>query len=78
MGMGWNDWQPWALLIATILILAFIMLKGRHRKRLGRRSDSGRTAGAETFGVGDFSWGPGLRSHAGFGNYNHFFHLKNR
>jgi uncharacterized membrane protein YgcG len=69
------DWSTWAILIATVSSVAFIMLRGRNRKRSAPSSDRNSIAGGDAFNASDFSWGPGHHSHSGSdgGHHGGFF-----
>jgi hypothetical protein len=77
LGIDWNgiDWTSWAVAIATIAIVAFIVLKGRNRPR---RSGSPAGDGTDLTNaalLNDISWGPGHHSHTGSdaGHHGGFF-----
>ena len=67
LGVDWSgiDWTVWAAAMATIAIMAFIMLKGRNRRRpLGTPAGDFSGAG-DAANLSDTSWGPGHHTSTG-------------
>jgi uncharacterized membrane protein YgcG len=79
LGIDWGgiDWTVWAISVATAAIVAYIMLKGRNRRRLhGAPSGAGNSDIANAAALlNDISWGPGHHSHTGSdaGHHGGFF-----
>jgi hypothetical protein len=70
LGIDWSsiDGTVWLALIATVAIVALLMLKGRNRRRLGRARATGNVSTDVTSAavlLNDISWGPGHHSHSG-------------
>jgi len=78
-GIDWSsiDWTVWAVAIATIAIVAFVVRKGHNRRRVGGRpsGDGNNDVTNAAMLLSDVSWGPGHHSHTGSdaGHHGGFF-----
>ena len=77
LGIDWSsiDWTVWAAAIATIAIMAFIVLKGRSRRRVSGTPAGDFGGATDAANSSDTSWGPGHHSLSGSdaGHHGGFF-----
>ena len=59
------DWTVWAVAIATIAVMVFILLKGRNRRGVGGTPAGDVSAASEARMLSETSWGPGDHSFSG-------------